>query len=56
MNPDVLKAHASEFPVPRGLFTIDDLGGWPKVNDELFDVEQGAIAKIEDDAGVSTAK
>ena len=56
VNPEVLKAHASEFPVPRGLFTIDDLGGWPKVNDTLFDVDKGAIAKIEDDAGVSTAK
>ena len=40
----------------RGLFTIDDLGGWTKVNDEFFDPEKGSIAKIEDDAGVSTAK
>ena len=52
----MLKEHASEFPVPSGLFTIDDLGGWSKVNDELFDVAKGSIAKIEDDAGVSTAK
>lgn len=56
VNPEVLQAHASEFPVPRGLFTIAELGGWPQVNDELFDVDHGAIAKIEDDAGVSTAK
>ncbi len=56
VNEDVLKEHASEFPVPRGLFTIADLGGWAKVNDELFDVAKGSIAKIEDDAGVSTAK
>ena len=56
VNADVLKEHASEFPVPRGLFTIADLGGWPAVNDELFDVQKGSIAKIEDDAGVSTAK
>ena len=40
----------------RGLFTIDDLGGWTKVNDELFDPDKGSIAKIEEDAGVSTAK
>ena len=56
VNDDVLKQHAAEFPVPRGLFTIADLGGWSKVNDELFDVQKGSIAKIEDEAGVSTAK
>ena len=33
-----------------------DLGGWSKVNDELFDPEKGSVAKIEEDAGVSTAK
>ena len=40
---------------PGGLFTIDDLGGWTKVNDELFDPEKGSVAKIEEEAGVSTA-
>ena len=40
----------------RSLFTIDDLGGWPKVNDEFFDPDKGSVAKIEQDAGVSTAK
>ena len=35
---------------------IEDLGGWSKVNDELFDPENGSIAKIEEDAGVSTEK
>ena len=49
-------ANAAKFPEPPGLFTIEDLGGWPKVNDELFDPEKGSIAKIEEDAGVSTAK
>jgi sulfate/thiosulfate-binding protein len=56
VNQEVLAANASQFPTPSGLFTIDDLGGWSKVNDELFDVEHGSIAKIEEDAGVSTAK
>ncbi len=56
VNEEVLAANADKFPNPPGLFTIDDLGGWSKVNDELFDVEQGKIAKIEEDAGVSTAK
>ena len=45
-----------KFPDPPGQFTIEDLGGWPKVNDTLFDPEKGSIAKIESDAGVSTAK
>jgi sulfate/thiosulfate-binding protein len=52
----VLAANASKFPNPPGLFTIDDLGGWSRVNDEFFDVDKGSIAKIEEDAGVSTAK
>lgn len=58
VNPDVLAAAKARglFPDPPGLFTIDDLGGWARVNDEFFDVERGSIAKIEEDAGVSTAK
>jgi sulfate/thiosulfate-binding protein len=58
VNAEVLSAAKARglFPDPPGLFTIDDLGGWDKVNDEFFDVEQGSIAKIEEDAGVSTAK
>ena len=55
VNEAVLAANKSKFPTPSGLFTIDDLGGWSKVNDELFDVEKGSIAKIEEEAGVSTA-
>ena len=55
-DPAVLKQHASEFPTPKGLFTIRDLGGWPKVNDAFFDPVKGSLAKIEQDAGVSTAK
>ena len=56
VNETVLAAHAEKFPTPSGLFTIEDLGGWSKVNDELFDPERGSIAKIEEQAGVSTAK
>jgi sulfate/thiosulfate-binding protein len=56
VNQEVLDANADKFPTPPGLFTIEDLGGWSKVNDEMFDVEKGSIAKIEEDAGVSTAK
>jgi sulfate transport system substrate-binding protein len=40
----------------EGCRTIRDLGGWSKVNDELFDPEKGSVAKIEQAAGVSTDK
>jgi sulfate transport system substrate-binding protein len=51
-----LAKNRSKFPDPKTLKTIDDLGGWSKVNDELFDPENGSIAKLEEEAGVSTAK
>ena len=56
VNETVLARNKDRFPDPKELKTIDDLGGWSKVNDELFDPEKGSIAKIEEDAGVSTAK
>lgn len=40
----------------KNLKTIEDIGGWKKLNTELFDPEAGSIAKIEEEAGVSTAK
>jgi sulfate/thiosulfate transport system substrate-binding protein len=55
VNQEVFDANKSKFPVPSGLFTIEDLGGWPKVNEEMFDPEKGSVAKIEEKAGVSTA-
>jgi sulfate/thiosulfate transport system substrate-binding protein len=55
VNEEVLAANKDQFPEPSGLFTIDDLGGWEEVN-KMFDIEGGSIAKIEEDAGVSTAK
>ena len=58
VNAAVLAAAKARglFPDPPGLFTIDQLGGWSKVNDQFFDVDRGSIAKLEEDAGVSTAK
>jgi sulfate/thiosulfate-binding protein len=47
---------ANQFPKPKTLFTIDDLGGWSKVNADFFDPASGSVAKIEQDLGVSTAK
>jgi sulfate transport system substrate-binding protein len=54
-RPVLEGAGARSFPNPSGLFTIDKFGGWDRVNDELFDPERGSIAKIEEDAGISTA-
>ena len=55
VNEAVLQANKSKFPEPANLFTIRDLGGWKHVNDTMFDPEKGSVAKIEEDAGVSTA-
>jgi sulfate transport system substrate-binding protein len=54
VNEAVLAAR--DFPAPKKLFTIDDLGGWEDVDTKYFDPEKGLIAQIEEDAGVSTAK
>jgi sulfate transport system substrate-binding protein len=56
VNEEVLEANSERFPEPSGLFTIRDLGGWPTVDAKLFDPENGDIAKIEEEAGISTAK
>jgi sulfate transport system substrate-binding protein len=56
VDESVAKKNAAKFPTPSGLFTIRDLGGWSKVNDDFFDPEKGSVAQIESDAGVSTAK
>jgi sulfate transport system substrate-binding protein len=56
VNQRVFDRNKDKFPAPKTLKTIDQLGGWSKINDDLFDPEKGAIAKIEEDAGVSTAK
>ena len=51
-------ATPGEFPTPAGLFTIDSLGGWTKVNKEFFETEgtAGIVTKIEESLGVSTSK
>jgi sulfate/thiosulfate transport system substrate-binding protein len=50
----VLDKNRSKFPDPPGLFTIGKLGGWTKVNSEFFDPENGSVARIENELGVST--
>ena len=43
------------FPTPPELFEISKFGGWSKVKDEFFDEEEGSVAKIESELGVSTS-
>jgi sulfate/thiosulfate transport system substrate-binding protein len=47
---------ASKFPAPKGLFTIETLGGWKKASKEFFEPETGIVTKIEQSLGVSTSK
>ena len=56
VDQSVLDANRSKFPEPAKVTTIAQLGGWPKVDKELFDPTNGSVAQIEADAGVSTAK
>jgi sulfate transport system substrate-binding protein len=49
-------ASPGQFPTPAGLFTIDSLGGWTKVNKQFFEASTGSVTKIEQSLGVSTAK
>jgi sulfate/thiosulfate-binding protein len=45
-----------KYPTPKALFEIDKFGGWAKVTDEFFDPDEGIVAKIEQDLGISTEK
>jgi sulfate transport system substrate-binding protein len=54
VNPKLVDA--KEFPAPeKGLFKISKFGGWAKVKDQYFDEEEGSVAKIEQELGVSTS-
>jgi sulfate/thiosulfate-binding protein len=53
VNPKLVDP--KQFPTPKDLFTIDEFGGWGKVNDEFFDDESGKVADIEKELGVSTS-
>jgi sulfate transport system substrate-binding protein len=48
-------ANEEEFPTPPGLFEIGKFGGWDKVRTEFFDPENGSVAQIEEELGVSTS-
>jgi sulfate/thiosulfate transport system substrate-binding protein len=54
VNPKLVDP--KEFPAPeKALFKIAKFGGWAKVKDEFFDEEEGSVAKIEQELGVSTS-
>ena len=44
-----------QYPTPNGLVTIDEFGGWEKVNTEFFDEATGSVTEIEQELGVPTA-
>jgi sulfate/thiosulfate transport system substrate-binding protein len=43
-----------QFPVPKQLFTIEKLGGWPAVVKKFFDEDNGVVTKINEKAGQSS--
>jgi len=42
-----------QFPMPPGLFTIADVGGWPEVQQRFFDREDGIMAGIQREVGAA---
>ena len=50
VDPAVAKEFAAKFPAPSKLWTIDDLGGWEAVDEQLFAKDTGTIAAIYDKA------
>ena len=53
--PGAAQAAGVSFPTPKQLFTIQYLGGWTKVVNNLFDPTSGVVTKIEGQLGQSTA-
>src|ERR1700742_2451956 len=52
VNPKLVDP--KEFPEPeKGLFQIAKFGGWSKVKEQFFDEEEGSVAMIEEELGVS---
>ena len=50
----VQEQFADEFPEPKGLFDIEQFGGWEVASAEFFDPENGKVADIERELGVAT--
>jgi sulfate transport system substrate-binding protein len=54
-RPVVQGVGGPSFPTPAQLFTIKDLGGWSKVNKDLFGQTGSVMASIEQKLGVATS-
>ncbi len=54
VNPEILAEFEKELPPVKGLFDIEEFGGWETVSTEFFDPENGSVAAIEQDLGVPT--
>lgn len=52
VNPQA--AAEVDYAQPADLFTIGDLGGWAQVQERFFDREQGLVAELGQELGVST--
>lgn len=46
-DADVARQFADRFPQPRRLHTIAELGGWKRLDEQLFDPDRGLVARIE---------
>jgi sulfate transport system substrate-binding protein len=46
VSESVAKQNTDKFPEVPGLFTIEEFGGWAKVDDEFFDDEKGSVTEI----------
>ena len=53
VDDTVAREVRSRFPVSAEIFTIGELGGWPRVQDRFFDTEQGVMAEIQRAVGGS---
>jgi len=45
--PEILAEFSDTLPVPEGLFTIADLGGWDAVTTTFFDPDAGIVAQVQ---------
>lgn len=50
VQPDVTAEFARDFPVPPTLWTIADLGGWRQVQLRFFDIKNGSITRVFNEA------
>lgn len=50
VNPDLVDEKI--YPTPEKLLTVNELGGWSKLNKQLFDAENGEVTKINEELGV----